>query len=285
MPEGQPANKGPGSRPQAPATVRANDGRRPRYRRAKATKRGGRDGGESERPGSTDEAAEPTRGTPWREGGCWGHGAAGGKDHGDADFRYGLYETSAIAGLAREDPKRAFLSLAHHIDLELLHEAFRRTRKDGATGVNGQTGSEYEERLEENLRSLLDRFKSGRYKAPPVRRTYVPKGDGSQTRPIGIPTFEDKVLQRAVVMVLEAVYEQDFLPCWYGYRPGRSAHHALQGSDGPGIISSACPFGAKPPLPNANGDERDEQLDDNLKRFARRARCLALWQDLARLRR
>ncbi len=133
-----------------------------------------------------------------------------------------------IARLGREDPKRAFLSLAHHIDLELLHEAFRRSRKDGATGVDGQTGSEYEERLEENLRSLLDRFKSGRYKAPPVRRTYVPKGDGSQTRPIGIPTFEDKVLQRAVVMVLEAVYEQDFLPCSYGYRPGRSAHHALE---------------------------------------------------------
>jgi RNA-directed DNA polymerase len=93
--------------------------------------------------------------------------------------------------------------------------------------VDGQTGSEYEERLEENLRSLLDRFKSGRYKAPPVRRTYVPKGDGSQTRPIGIPTFEDKVLQRAVVMVLEAVYEQDFLSCSYGYRPDRSAHRAL----------------------------------------------------------
>jgi group II intron reverse transcriptase/maturase len=118
--------------------------------------------------------------------------------------------------------------LAHHIDIEFLHEAFRRTRKDGATGVDGQTGREYEERLEENLRSLLDRFKSGQYKAPPVRRTYVPKGDGTQTRPIGIPTFEDKVLQRAASMVLEAVYEQDFLSCSYGYRPGRSAHHALE---------------------------------------------------------
>ena len=133
-----------------------------------------------------------------------------------------------IAELAREDPERVFRSLAHHIDIEFLHEAFRRTRKDGATGVDGQTGREYEERLEENLRSLLDRFKSGQYKAPPVRRSYVPKGDGSQTRPIGIPTFEDKVLQRAVSMVLEAVYEQDFLSCSYGFRPGRSAHHALE---------------------------------------------------------
>jgi group II intron reverse transcriptase/maturase len=118
--------------------------------------------------------------------------------------------------------------LAHHIDVEFLGEAFRRTRKDGAAGVDGQTGKDYEERLEENLQSLLDRFKSGRYKAPPVRRTYVPKGDGKKERPIGIPTFEDKVLQRAVTMVLEAVYEQDFLPCSYGYRPGRSAHQALE---------------------------------------------------------
>lgn len=133
-----------------------------------------------------------------------------------------------IAELAREEPKRAFLSLAHHIDVEFLQEAFRRTRKDGATGVDGQTGKGYEEHLEENLQSLLDRLKSGRYKAPPVRRTYVPKGDGKKERPIGIPTFEDKVLQRAVTMVLEAVYEQDFLPCSYGYRPGRSAHTALE---------------------------------------------------------
>ena len=95
-------------------------------------------------------------------------------------------------------------------------------------GVDGQTGEDYEEHLEENLQLLLDRFKSGRYKAPPVRRTYVPKGDGKQERPIGIPTFEDKVLQRAVSMVLEAVYEQDFRPCSYGYRPGRSAHMALE---------------------------------------------------------
>jgi group II intron reverse transcriptase/maturase len=120
------------------------------------------------------------------------------------------------------------LSLAHYIDIEFLHEAFRRTRKDGATGVDGQTGKEYEERLEENLQSLLGRFKSGTYQAPPVRRTYVPKDDGRQ-RPIGIPTFEDKLLQRAVTMVLEAVYEQDFLPCSHGYRPGRSAHTALWG--------------------------------------------------------
>jgi hypothetical protein len=152
---------------------------------------------------------------------CWRKG------HGNADSRYGLDETSADSGTGTETPERAFLSLAQHIDVEFLTEAFRRTRKDGATGVDGQNGKAYEEGLEENLQSLLDRFKSGRYKAPPVRRTFVPKGDGGQ-RPIGIPTFEDKVLQRAVTMVLEAVYEQDFLPCSYGYRPGRSAHEALE---------------------------------------------------------
>lgn len=133
-----------------------------------------------------------------------------------------------IAQLAREDRKRVFTSLAHHIDLDLLREAYRLTRKDGAPGVDGQTAAAYEENLEENLQSLLDRFKSGCYKAPPVRRVYIPKGnDPSKTRPIGVPTFEDKILQRAVTMVLEAVYEQDFLDCSYGFRPGRSAHQAI----------------------------------------------------------
>jgi group II intron reverse transcriptase/maturase len=112
--------------------------------------------------------------------------------------------------------------------MDLLREAFRRTRKDGATGVDGQTAAAYAANLEENLQGLLDRFKSGRYFAPPVRRKHIPKGDGSKTRPIGIPTLEDKVLQRAVTMVLEAIYEQDFLDCSYGFRPGRSAHQALE---------------------------------------------------------
>jgi len=120
-----------------------------------------------------------------------------------------------------------FTTLAHHIDLDLLREAYRRTRKGGAVGVDRRDAAAYAEDLEDNLKSLLDRFKSGTYTAPPVRRAHIPKGDGSDTRPIGIPTFEDKVLQRAVAMVLEAVYEQDFLDCSYGFRPGRSAHQAL----------------------------------------------------------
>jgi group II intron reverse transcriptase/maturase len=120
------------------------------------------------------------------------------------------------------------MSLAHYIDEYWLQEAYSRTRKDGATGVDGTTAEQYAEQLGDNLRSLLDRFKSGQYQAPPVKRVHIPKGSGSQTRPIGIPTFEDKVLQRAVAMVLEAIYEEDFLACSYGFRPGLSAHDALR---------------------------------------------------------
>ena len=125
-------------------------------------------------------------------------------------------------------PQAALTTLTHHIDIDWLREAYRRTRKDGATGVDRQTADEYASKLEENLRSLLERAKSGSYVAPPVRRVHIPKGDGSQTRAIGVPTFEDKVLQRAVTMVLEAIYEQSFLDCSYGFRPGRSAHQALR---------------------------------------------------------
>lgn len=134
----------------------------------------------------------------------------------------------SIAKLARGAPDMVLVTLAHHIDVELLKEAFDRTRKDGAVGVDGQTAEEYAEDLEANLESLHERFKSGTYKAPPVRRVHIPKGDGSKTRPLGIPTFEDKVLQTAVAMVLEAVYEQDFLPCSRGFRKGRPTHGTLK---------------------------------------------------------
>jgi RNA-directed DNA polymerase len=131
-----------------------------------------------------------------------------------------------IAKLARQAPTMVLTTLAHHIDLDWMREAYRRTRKDGAPGVDRQTAEQYAEQLEDNLRSLLERAKAGTYRAPPVRRVHIPKGNG-EMRPIGIPTFEDKILQRAVAMVLEAVYEQEFLACSYGFRPGRSAHQAL----------------------------------------------------------
>jgi RNA-directed DNA polymerase len=133
-----------------------------------------------------------------------------------------------IAELARNCPDMAFTNLAHHIDIEWMFTAHGHTRKDGAVGVDGQTAEEYEVNLEANLQNLLDRAKSGTYVAPPVRRVHIPKaGSATETRPLGIPTYEDKILQRAVLMVLEPVYETDFLDVSHGFRPGRGAHGAL----------------------------------------------------------
>lgn len=123
----------------------------------------------------------------------------------------------------------AFWSLSRYLDMEWMKEAYRRTRKNRAAGVDGQTAEEFSADLEGNLRDLLDRAKEGTYRAPAVRRVHIPKGDkGTETRPIGIPTFGDAVLQRAILMLLEPIYEQDFLNCSYGFRPGRSQHQALQ---------------------------------------------------------
>jgi group II intron reverse transcriptase/maturase len=134
-----------------------------------------------------------------------------------------------IAELAKRSPQMAFTSLAYLMDLDWLKEAYQRTRKDGAVGVDGVTAEEYERDLEGNLHRLLDCAKSGTYQAPPVRRVHIPKGgSATETRPLGIPTLEDKVLQRAVVMLLEPIYERDFLDCSYGFRPGRSTHQALE---------------------------------------------------------
>jgi RNA-directed DNA polymerase len=134
-----------------------------------------------------------------------------------------------IAELARRSPQMGFTSLAYLMDIDWLKAAFYRTRKDGAPGVDGQTWSDYERNLEANLQTLLDRAKSGTYRAPPVRRVYIPKaGSATETRPIGIPTLEDKVLQRAIVMLLTPIYEQDFDAGSFGFRPGRSAHDALE---------------------------------------------------------
>src|SRR5262249_20366025 len=133
-----------------------------------------------------------------------------------------------IAELARDCPDMAFTTLAHHIDIEWLHTAYDLTRKDGAVGVDGRTAAEDEANPEANLQDLLDRAQSGTYVAPPVRRVHIPKaGSAHETRPLGIPPFEDKVLQRAVLMVLEPVYETNFWDVSHGFRPGRGAHGAL----------------------------------------------------------
>ena len=112
-----------------------------------------------------------------------------------------------------------FTTLAQHIDVDLLREAYRHTRKNSSPGVDGITAKQYGEHLEENLEDLYDRLKSGRYKAPPVMRAWLEKENGKR-RPIGKPTFEDKIVQRAVVMLLEPIYEQEFYEFSHGFRQG-----------------------------------------------------------------
>ena len=138
-----------------------------------------------------------------------------------------LTKQERIGKLARECPGMAFSSLNHYVDYEWVEHAYRCTRKDGALGVDGQSAEDYAANLQSNLIRLIDRLKSGSYRAPPVRRHYIAKSDGGQ-RGLGIPSFEDKVAQRAVLMLLEPIYEQDFVEGSYGFRPGRSAHQALQ---------------------------------------------------------
>jgi group II intron reverse transcriptase/maturase len=132
----------------------------------------------------------------------------------------------AIAKQAIDYPAMVFTTLAHHIDVEWLREAYRLTNKSSAAGIDGVTATEYEANLEANLQDLQARLQSGRYQAPPVERVWLDKEDGRK-RPIGKPTFEDKIVQRAVVMLLEAIYEQDFYDVSHGFRPGHSAHPAL----------------------------------------------------------
>jgi RNA-directed DNA polymerase len=132
-----------------------------------------------------------------------------------------------IAEQASSHPEMVFTTLAHLIDVDFLREAYNRTRKNASAGVDGVTAAEYGANLEENLRDLYERMRNGRYIAPPVKRTWLAK-DGSGRRPIGEPTLEDKIAQRAAVMVLGAIYEQDFHEFSHGFREGHSQHQALQ---------------------------------------------------------
>ena len=131
-----------------------------------------------------------------------------------------------IAELAREDPKRQFFSIAHLITTETLEAAFRSLRKAASAGVDGVTYEVYEANAGESIRQLHQRLKDGTYQAQPLRRIYIPKEDGKQ-RPISIPALEDKIVQKVAADILNAIFEQDFLDCSYGFRPGRSPHQAL----------------------------------------------------------
>jgi group II intron reverse transcriptase/maturase len=128
---------------------------------------------------------------------------------------------------AARDRRRRFTALLHHIyDLHTLRTAYLTLKREAAAGVDGETWRHYGERLEDNLHDLSERLKRGAYRAKPVRRVYIAKADGRQ-RPLGVTALEDKIVQRATVEVLNAIYETDFLGFSYGFRPGRSQHHAL----------------------------------------------------------
>ena len=131
---------------------------------------------------------------------------------------------------AKQEPEGRFHALAHLMDVPALERAYGRMRKDAAVGVDGVTKEEYGQDLEGNLRDLHERMKAKRYRHQPIRRVHIPKEKG-KTRPIGISAFEDKLVQDVVREVLEAIYEQDFLDCSYGFRPGRNAHDAVRTLD------------------------------------------------------
>ena len=131
-----------------------------------------------------------------------------------------------LTELAKQDRKQKFFSIAHLITPEALYAAFRGLRKDASAGVDGVTYAEYEKDAERNIRELHEQLKEGQYQAQPLRRVYIPKENGKQ-RPISIPTLVDKIVQKAMAGILNAIYEQDFLDCSYGFRPGRGPQQAL----------------------------------------------------------
>jgi RNA-directed DNA polymerase len=138
---------------------------------------------------------------------------------------------SRLTELAKEDSARRFYSIAHFLTPRALYEAFKELRKDASAGVDRVTFPEYQKELGRNLQDLWERVKSGKYRAQPLRRVYIPKEDGKSERPISIPALEDKIVQGATVRLLNAIFEADFLDCSYGSRPGRNPHQALDEID------------------------------------------------------
>jgi RNA-directed DNA polymerase len=135
-----------------------------------------------------------------------------------------------IAQRAREEPQCQFTSLAHLLDERFLAACYHRLGRDRACGVDGVTWKEYGEHLEENLRDLVTRMRAKRYKPLPAKRVYIPKDEHSK-RPLGLPALEDKIVQKGIAEIMEAIYEADFLDCSYGFRPKRGCHQAINAVD------------------------------------------------------
>ncbi len=141
-----------------------------------------------------------------------------------------LLKLSLISERAQQDPKCQFTSLAHLLNERFLEHCYHRLGRDRASGIDGVTWQEYGENLEENLQGLVTRLKGKRYRPLPARRVYIPKDEHSK-RPLGLPALEDKIVQKGVALILEAIYEADFLDCSYGFRPGRNCHQAIDAVD------------------------------------------------------
>jgi RNA-directed DNA polymerase len=175
---------------------------------------------------SRNNAAEPAADA--REG----SGLAKGNSHGGHDGRTQRRDTASdglarVREAAKRNRKQRFTALLHHVyDVDRLRAAYLAVTRDAAPGIDGETWAHYGEDLEDHLQDLAARVKRGAFRASPVRRVFIPKADGRQ-RPLGVPTLEDKIVQRAVVEVLNAIFEPDFLGFSYGFRPGRRQHDAL----------------------------------------------------------
>ena len=167
-----------------------------------------------------------------------------------------------VAQRANRDPEGKFNSLAHLMDEEALTRAYRRLRKTAAPGVDGLTVEQYGQNLEENIRSLHQRMKAMKYRHQPVKRVLIPK-DGGRTRPIGISTTEDKIVQGAIAEVLQAVYEQDFLESSYGFRPKKRAHDAIR------VLNQAAQAGEVNWLLEADIQSFFDSIDRKLLRGSR----------------
>jgi len=135
-----------------------------------------------------------------------------------------------ISERARKEPKLQFTSLAHLLDKRFLRGCYFELGRDRASGIDGVSWQAYGENLNENLANLVKRMKAKQYKPQPAKRAYIPKNE-HEKRPLGLPSLEDKIVQKGISRILEAIYEQDFLDCSYGFRPGRSCHDALRTVD------------------------------------------------------
>ena len=164
-----------------------------------------------------------------------------------------------VRQVARKDRDARFTALLHHVTVERLEVAYRAIRPGAAPGIDGVTWRDYGQGLEENLRDLHARVQRGAYRARPSRRVFIPKPDG-RLRPLGVAALEDKVVQRAVVEVLNAVYEEDFLGFSYGFRPGRSPHDALDALF-VGITSGKVNWGKRRDKPAWRRDMRTSYIE------------------------